>query len=95
VNSSDPAKVIAGVFALAGFAVAMIAGLAAENSAARVLGTALVAMLICHLTGLLVGVVGERVVHEHVGRLRAAEPMPETRGAHAAATTPAGAARKG
>jgi hypothetical protein len=66
VNSSEPAKVIASIFALAAFAVAIVAGLAAGNTPARVLGTAVGAMVVCQVLGQLVGAVGEWVVNEHV-----------------------------
>jgi uncharacterized protein involved in response to NO len=69
VSGSDPVKVIACVFALAAFAVAIIAGLSAGNSAARVLGSALAAMFICHIMGLVIGTIGHRVVTDHLSSI--------------------------
>jgi hypothetical protein len=78
VSSPEPAKTIASVFALAAFAVAIIAGLSAGNTPARVLGTALAAMLVCHIMGLVVGAVGERVVIEHLNQVRSGSAGSET-----------------
>lgn len=80
---------IASVFALAAFAVAIIAGLAAQNTPARILGTALVGMFVCHLAGLCAGAIGERVVMEHLARVRMDSAASETK---AQGTTPAAAA---
>lgn len=70
MSGSDPAKVIACVFALAAFAVAIIAGLSAGNGAARVLGSALAAMVVCHILGLVIGAIGQRIVTEHLQNAR-------------------------
>lgn len=74
MNSSEPAKVIASAFSLSAFAVAVIAGLSAGNSTVRVLGTALAAMMLCHVVGLAIGAVGQRVVKEHVEESKSIEP---------------------
>jgi hypothetical protein len=73
--------VIATILALSGFAVAIIAGLAAGNTPTRVLGAALACMLICHLVGLGVGAVGERVVNDYLDAHRAANPVDGKPGA--------------
>ena len=73
-----PTKVIAAIFALAGFAVAVIAGLAAGNASSRVLVCALTGMLVCHMLGLGVGAIGERIVSDHLGTYRAGRPVPDT-----------------
>ena len=53
------ASTIGGSFALAAFAVAIVAGLASGNPAASVLLRALIAMLICYPVGLAVGFVAQ------------------------------------
>ena len=68
-------KLIAATFALCGFAVAVLAGLSAGNSAARVLATALVSMVACQCAGLIVGCIGERVVSEHMETYRRANSI--------------------
>ena len=62
---------IAGCFALSAFTVAIIAGMAAGNTAASILRRALLALVICYPVGLLVGGVARRVVEEHLATHRA------------------------
>ena len=64
VNSAS--SVIAGCFALAAFAVAVLAGLAGGNTATAILTRALIAMVACYPVGLLIGLVCQRVIAEHV-----------------------------
>ena len=61
-GKGNTAGTIAGLFALAVFAVAILAGLFAGNAATAVIGRALVAMLICYPVGLLIGIIATRVV---------------------------------
>lgn len=72
-----PAKVIAASFALAAFAVAVIAGLASGNPTRAILTDAILAMLACHLAGLFIGALMQRVINEHLDGYRAATPVPE------------------
>ncbi len=60
-----PSRVVSSLFALSGFAVAILAGLSSGNSALRVTATALGAFVACHVVGTLVGMVAERVVEDH------------------------------
>ncbi len=57
----SPARFIATILALAGFAIAGIAGLAAGNGASTILAHALLALVVCHVVGLLIGAVGVHV----------------------------------
>ena len=50
---------IAGSFALAAFAVAIVSGLASGNPASSVLGRAVMALVICYPLGLAVGIVAQ------------------------------------
>ncbi len=59
-------KAIAGCFALAAFAVAVLAGLAGGNTPTLILFRALIAMVACYPLGLLIGLVCQRVIEEHV-----------------------------
>jgi len=61
-----PSQVIAGCFAMSAFAVAITAGLAAQNDAGPVLFRALAAMFIAYPVGLLGGYVCERAVQDHI-----------------------------
>lgn len=56
------AKVIAACSGLTAFAVAMVAGLAADNTAEAVLSRALVALVVCNLVGWVAGLICERTV---------------------------------
>lgn len=74
-----PNRLVAATFALAGFAVALVAGLGAGNAPTRVLTAAVVSLVGCHLVGLAVGAVGERVINEHLESYRAAKPVAPIR----------------
>ncbi len=65
-----PTKVVATVFALAAFAVAVIAGLAAGNTSSRILGVALASMIACHVVGLVLGAIAEKVVTDYLQSCR-------------------------
>ena len=75
MSSGVPAKVIATSFALAAFAIAIIAGLAAGNPSPRVLLSAILSMALCQVLGMVVGSIGERIVREHIESYRAARPV--------------------
>ena len=77
MNQGVPTKMIAAVFALTAFAVALVSGLAAGNTSTRILTTALVSLAGCHVLGLALAAVAERVVKDHVESYRAARPVPE------------------
>lgn len=51
---------------LAAFAIATIAGLAADNPADSILLRAVVGMFVCHAIGVALGMIGERAVREGV-----------------------------
>ena len=74
------ARTIAGIFALAAFAVAVLAGLSAGNAAVLVLSRAIIAMLICYPVGLAVGLVAQRLVQDHIDSHRAANPAADSTG---------------
>lgn len=74
---------IAACFAMAAFAVAILAGLASGNAAMSVIGRALIAMIVCYPVGMVVTMVWQRVLNEHLVAMRAAVPAHETRAAEA------------
>lgn len=76
-----PSKVIACIFGLSGFAVAIAAGMGSGNSAARVILQALAALLACFIVGTLVGLAAERVVLDHT---RASRPDERSGGSTSA-----------
>lgn len=59
-------RTIAACLALTAFAVAVAAGLLAHNPAGLVLGRALIAMVVGKVIGLLIGLVGTRVVEDQL-----------------------------
>ena len=74
------ATTIAACFALAAFAVAVVAGLASGNAAASVLGRAIAAMVVCYPVGLAVGYIAQRIVGEHIEAHKEAHPAPDFNG---------------
>jgi putative Mn2+ efflux pump MntP len=59
-------KAVAGCFALAAFAVAVVAGIAAGNPPTSILIRALMAMLICYPLGMMIGLVCQHVIEQHI-----------------------------
>lgn len=66
-------RAVAGCFALAAFAVAVIAGLAGGNPATSILIRALLVMVVCYPAGLVVGLVCQHVVDQQGRKGRAEE----------------------
>jgi hypothetical protein len=71
-----PTKMVAAVFALCAFTVAIVAGMATGNPSEAVLTNALICLVLCHVLGLFVGAVGERALAETVAAHKAANPIP-------------------
>lgn len=83
--SGETSKLIGAALGLCGFAVGVIAGMAADNPVETVLTRALVALVVCFVAGSLIGAIGERVVDERVG-----VPGPAGEGAQGAPARAAG-----
>lgn len=66
MTQGAPAKVIAACLGCAGFAVAIVAGVYANNPTDSILIAAIVSLIACQLVGLLVGMAGETVVRERL-----------------------------
>jgi hypothetical protein len=77
-----PAKVIASTMGLAGFTVAILAGLTADNPTESILGRAVLSMLVCNVVGFLLGTIGAGAIRdaadvsaaEAAGTVPSAEP---------------------
>lgn len=78
LNVHLSSKVISACFALASFAVAILAGLASDNPASSVLARALMAMIICYPVGLVVGMICERLIVAHIEAHQLANPVVES-----------------
>jgi len=77
-------KVIGACCGLGAFAVAVVAGIAAENPGEVVLFRALVSMLACQIVGLGVGSVVERVISDSIRAHKKARPDPSVASGSAA-----------
>ncbi len=67
-------KVIAGSLGLTAFAIAVVSGLAAGNQSAEILIRALMSMMTCYVLGLVLGMIGEHTIEEHVREYVNARP---------------------
>jgi hypothetical protein len=74
---NNEARVVASVFALSGFAIAIVAGMYAGNDAGTVLRRALGAMVACQIVGTMAGWIVQRVITDHEARYRNDHPMPK------------------
>lgn len=70
-----PTRLIGACMGLAGFALAIVAGLAADNPSTQILLHALLSMLGCQMVGLAIGAVAEHAIDERSGAHRAANPI--------------------
>jgi hypothetical protein len=70
-------RAVAGCFALAAFAVAVVAGLAGGNAPSSILVRALIAMIVCYPLGLVIGLICQHVIEEHVKAQPRAHVVPE------------------
>lgn len=58
-------RLTASVMALSGFVVALLSGMQADNPTSRVIVTAMVALIACHVIGTLLGMIIESVLTDH------------------------------
>lgn len=65
-------KLVAAAMGLAGFAVAVVAGLHAGNPSVTILTNAVLALVVCNFIGVMLGSVGDKVIRDHVAKLRPA-----------------------
>ena len=83
--SVDTTRVIAAVVGLAGFAVALVAGLAADNPFNVVISRALIALVACTLTGQMLGL----LLHAGLAHNLAPHRIPVATGAPRPVAAPA------
>jgi putative Mn2+ efflux pump MntP len=81
VSTGIVSKVIAASVGLCAFAVALVAGLAAQNPLDAILTRALIALVVCQVMGYFLGIVCEHVITDaaakYTGRA-VAEPAAST-----------------
>ncbi len=71
-------KVIAGCFALAAFAVSLMAGVWGGDPAFTVLTRSLIIMMVCYPIGYIVGLICAQVIERHVKDYVEANPAPDS-----------------
>lgn len=81
-------KVVSACCGLSAFAVAVVAGLAADNAGDVILLRALVGMVACQVVGLVVGMIIERVVIESVESYKQSKPVGPSQPAELSSPTP-------
>jgi hypothetical protein len=72
----SPVKVIAACAGLTGFAIAMLAGLAAENPADVILARAIAALVVCYVAGGVIGLAMDHAVRAGIEDYKAERPSP-------------------
>lgn len=65
--------------ALLVFAVCVVSGMAADNSFAETVRRALIGMFVTLIVGLIVGVMGQKMLEENVAGLQKKSPDSETK----------------
>lgn len=76
ITRGRPTQMVAAIFALSAFAVAIVAGLGAGADATRTVVVALVAMMLCHVVGTVIGTIAESTAAEAIQAHRDAKPVP-------------------
>lgn len=76
MDSRAPTRIIASCFALSAFAIALIAGLNADRDAASILSTAVFALIVCYILGLIIASIANVAVRERIDQLKAEKPIP-------------------
>lgn len=77
MDSRAPARIIASCFALSAFAIALISGLAADRATSAILSTAVFALMVCYILGLIVASVANVAISEHINQYKSDHPVPE------------------
>jgi len=77
LNDRRVHKSVSGACGLTGFAVAVLAGLAADNDTSVILTRALVAMMACYIVGVFLGSVAARAVNDAASLHATRFPAPD------------------
>jgi hypothetical protein len=87
---TDITSVVAGVFALASFTVALLAGLLGGNDMAVILVRAIIAMVVCYPVGMMAGALLSKVIEDGLRDHAIANPIPVEHAEQAADTVDKG-----
>ncbi len=74
VNESSPVRIVAACMGLGAFALALIVAIAAGVDTGSAMLRAVVAMSVCYMIGLVIGVIGVRTADDAADRYRAMNP---------------------
>lgn len=77
MDRRSPGRIIAGCFALSGFAVAIFASLGAGANVDTILLRAILALVSCAAVGAVIGMVAERCISDGFNEYAAKHPVPE------------------
>lgn len=77
LNDQRVHKSVSGACGLTGFAVAIIAGLAADNPSSVILTRALTAMAVCYVIGMILGYIASRAVADATAMHTLQNPAPD------------------
>lgn len=78
MDRRSPGRIIAGCFALSGFAVAIFASLGAGAGADTILLRAILALVACAAVGSAIGMIAERCIQEGFEEFAKRNAVPET-----------------
>ncbi len=84
--AAPPNTVIAGMFAVTAFAVAIVSAVIAHRNAADAIADAILAMLVCYPIGYVAGRIANIAIDDHIQTHQARRPIPDI---HAALRAPA------
>lgn len=77
MNDQRVHKSVSGSCGLTGFAIAIIAGLAADNPSSVILTRALTAMAVCYVIGIFIGYIAARAVDDATALHTIRNPAPD------------------
>lgn len=78
MSQGVPTKVVAASMGLSGFAVCMIAGLAVDNPLDVIVTRAIIAMSVCYVVGILIGLAAQAAVSNRLVELQDLEKSPSS-----------------
>jgi hypothetical protein len=77
MDRRSPARIIAGCFALCGFAVAVFASLGVGATVETILLRSIFGLVVCYIVGAIIGAVGERCIREGFETFAASHRAPK------------------
>ena len=75
MSNTTQSTTIAGCYALAAFAIAIISGLVSASPTSQILTNAIIALLLCYFVGYIAGKVFQAITAEYQRSLEASQPQ--------------------